>query len=404
MLQDIETRPATRTSWKYSESVGPGGRDLRLDFLRGMVMFSLLMIHFQVISAYNLLVWERVGFVSGAEGFVAISGIVLGLVHHRTIVFFGLQTCIKRLWRRAFQLYLTNVVVTLSVVLIRAAGILDTTALTTYVDEGSNHVYSLFPPVGTGLGAYVQGALLLRYTPHQIQILGLYVFLLGVAPFALALFHRGLTWVCLGVSWGLYVLNIVRPLNMTGAQFENAFPLLTWQVLFVNGLAIGYHYDAIRSTVKGKLRIALVTISGITAALCAFLAQNTTNPFLPAWSKLHLVPAPVFDTLYQHCFLKNQLEFPRIVNFTALVILAYALLTRFWLPLNEVFGWFFIRIGRATLYLFAVHVYLILAVSQFIPLRFTPIHWWRNTLFHTGLLAASWLLVRYKVLFRWIPS
>ena len=136
---------------------------------------------------------------------------------------------------------------------------------------------------------------------------------------------------------------------------------------------------------------------------CGFLAQNTTNPFLPSWSKLHLVPGPVFDLLYQKYFLKNQLEFPRLVNFAAVLALAYAVLTRYWLPLNQALGWFFVRMGQATLYLFAIHIYLLLIANQFVALRFYPMHWWRSTLLHTLFLATAWLLVKYKVLFRWIP-
>jgi hypothetical protein len=44
-------------------------------------------------------------------------------------------------------------------------------------------------------------------------------------------------------------------------------------------------------------------------------------------------------------------------------------------------------------------------VNNFLPFGFSagPPRLWINTAAHTLALAAMWLMVRYKVLFRWIP-
>jgi hypothetical protein len=67
--------------------------------------------------------------------------------------------------------------------------------------------------------------------------------------------------------------------------------------------------------------------------------------------------------------------------------------------------WHFIPIGQASLYVFVVHVFFIALVSDVLPFGF-PLgnpHIWLNTLGHTFALASLWLMVRYQVLFRWIP-
>jgi hypothetical protein len=57
------------------------------------------------------------------------------------------------------------------------------------------------------------------------------------------------------------------------------------------------------------------------------------------------------------------------------------------------------------LYVFIVHIYVVAAVNNFLPFGFSQNHddLWVNTIGHSAALATLWLLVRYRVLFRWIP-
>jgi hypothetical protein len=50
-----------------------------------------------------------------------------------------------------------------------------------------------------------------------------------------------------------------------------------------------------------------------------------------------------------------------------------------------------------------VHVYLILIVTQFVKPGLGQTHVWAHTALHAAMLAAVWLMVRFKVLYRWIP-
>ena len=49
--------------------------------------------------------------------------------------------------------------------------------------------------------------------------------------------------------------------------------------------------------------------------------------------------------------------------------------------------------------------YVLALISNLVPLHLTTDHsdLWLNTLIHTAALAILWLMVRYKVLYRWIP-
>jgi hypothetical protein len=64
----IETK-TLQDSRKKDLSSASSDRDLRIDFLRGVVMFILIIVHVEFFSLYNLVAWERIGLISGGEGF-----------------------------------------------------------------------------------------------------------------------------------------------------------------------------------------------------------------------------------------------------------------------------------------------------------------------------------------------
>ena len=87
-------------TWAYQGSA-TRGRDLRIDFLRGWAMVIMVVAHTEVFSVFNLFTSERLGLISGAEGFVLFSGFVLGQVYRPRLRIDGWITSIYRLWSRA---------------------------------------------------------------------------------------------------------------------------------------------------------------------------------------------------------------------------------------------------------------------------------------------------------------
>ena len=79
-----------------------GSRDLRLDFLRGLIMLVVITVHMEYFSLFSMIAWGRIGYVSSAEGFVALSGIVLGIVYKKRIVREGFKNSALKLWKRSF--------------------------------------------------------------------------------------------------------------------------------------------------------------------------------------------------------------------------------------------------------------------------------------------------------------
>ncbi|MGE3272240.1 MAG: OpgC domain-containing protein, partial [Chloroflexota bacterium] len=64
----------------------PIGRDPRLDLLRGFCVFAMVVDHIGGTSWLYALTGGNTGPVTAAEGFVFLSGLVLGMVSRRRVV------------------------------------------------------------------------------------------------------------------------------------------------------------------------------------------------------------------------------------------------------------------------------------------------------------------------------
>lgn len=397
---------ASGRSWRYPEG---DARDLRIDFIRGVVMFILVVVHMEIFSLYNFLVWERVGVVSGGEGFVILSGVVLGMVHRRKIERGGWKASAAGMVNRATQLYRVNIAVILAVGAFMVLPLFfDPAFVTTFTDRGSGTVYNLFPVSADPIQTVVAKILLLKVGPHQFQIMGLYVVLIALAPLAMWAFTKDKALIVLSICWILYFKNWAFPARPTGAQFEYAFPLLTWQLTFFHGLAFGYYKNEIAAWFRGGPKTLFYALGVPLFLAFLFFTWNNPNPAMPDFAKLSFIEPDVFRQWYGRYFTKNQLGILRLVNYLLVLVFGYALLTRFWKPIDKAFGWFLVPIGQASLYVFIWHIFLLMVAFNVPYLRELTPAWgsgnlWLNTLAHTAVLMALWAMVKTKFLFRWIP-
>lgn len=386
------------SDWAYIQD---GKRDLRIDFIRGIVMLVLVVVHLDFFSIYNFFAWERIGVIAGAEGFVILSGFVVGMLYGNRIRLHGWSGITTKLWERAIKLYQANLGVILAVALLSLLPFWNAYKLMTFTDVATNTVYQLYPQPGLPFPLAVWQLLRLQFGPHQFQIMGLYVLLLFLTPLLLWLLHKRLVLVLLVASWGMYIFNVYQPSMPTGAQFEYGFPILTWQVLYLHGVAAGYYKESLAKLMDTGFRKPILIVSGILFFAFMFFTLNNPNPEMPAFARLSIIPPDVFGNLYNKYFLKNTLGILRLVNYAMVLVFGSYILTRFWKPLHQAFGWFFLPIGQASLYVFIMHIFVLYIVSNI------PIFWQQNflinTLGHTASLLVLWGLVKKEVLFKYIP-
>jgi hypothetical protein len=393
---------------------GPPRRDLRIDLLRGVAIVFVVVNHIALVSLLQNATQEAIGMVSGAELFVLLSGAVLAMVYRPKVVGGGIGEVTLRTARRAWKLYVTALVVVLIVGAVSLITLINSTPATSYVDQGtgaagseaSGRVYDLYANFDSLLSYPVDPSVvvdlaLLRLGPWQVNVLGLYVVMLLISPLILWALSRRRWIAVLAVSGAVYASQIFFPVRLFPSQFEDSFPLLTWQVLFVTGMVAGFYRREIIAwfvTRAGQIVLAIAIVATVALAILSW-----NNPYLSSAYdvRLALVPANTFSSVYSAAFERTSLDPGRLINVFLITITAYAVLSAFWKPLNRLVGWFFVPLGQATLYVFVMHVFFVLIVANVPVLREGSIL--INSLAYLVILGLLWIMVKKRFLFGIIP-
>lgn len=391
-------------SWRYPDTGGL--RDGRVDFLRGWVMVTVVVVHTEVAGVFSYLSRNAIGAITGAEMFVLLSGVVLGMVYPRAVERLGERAAAAGAWARVRKQYFTALGVVVLVYLVGLLPYVSSTVVTTFTDRGTGtggaaaagQVYDLYanfprlfdyPPPWYA----VRQLLLLEMGPWVFNIMGLFVVLSALVPPLMWLIRRRLWWAVLALSWALYLFQAVNEVRVLPSQFDAVFPLLSWQLPFLHGLVIGRYRKEITRALTRRFGLAVTTVLVVGyAAVLAALWATQGSPFLGIDD----------DWLYEHLYQRIYLQPGRLVDLALVLVVAYALLTTCWKPLDRAFGWFYVPIGAASLYVFIIHVFFVIAVANVPGIdRSDPV---QGTIVHAVELGLIWLMVKRQVLFKVIPT
>ena len=211
-------------------------RDLRLDFFRGLALFSIFIDHVDWNSLVAQFTLQSVGFSDAAEVFIFISGYTAGMVYGRAIEHRGLLRAAMRIYHRAWQLYVAHVFLFMQFV-----------ATVAYlVDDLNNAIYAEEFRAADFLkepGVAVIKALTLQFQPDFMDILPLYIVLLAVLPFVLVGFRLWPAGVLIA-SFGLWgAVQLDKSLALAAYPGPNQvwfFNPFSWQALFFLGTWCGW--------------------------------------------------------------------------------------------------------------------------------------------------------------------
>ncbi|WP_312282533.1 OpgC domain-containing protein [Pseudescherichia sp.] len=389
------------TTWRYSVA---GSRDLRIDLMRGIALVMMVVAHTEVMSIFNIFTWERFGLTTGAEGFVILSGFMLGMLNRARLHKVVLLTVSWGLYLRAWKIYRVNIIIILSFLGLAYIPFINVFETTHFTDRFSGTSWSLYPVTPQIKETWFNIVLYLQIGPHQTQILGLYIFLLLLSPLFLGMLQKGRVLWLLSLSLLVYGCWQRWPVRVTSAEFEFAFPLLAWQFIFVLGMSCGWYKEELISFARTPPGKVAITAMVLVALILGFVAQNHTNPFMPPALLMHTISPADFNAFYHTWAAKNGLGPIRVLNDICLMVTVYLLLTWGWQPIYRLAGWFLIPLGQRSLYTFILHVYVVLVVSQFVTFDLWRQDWIMNTFVHAAALGALWLMAKYNVGARWIPN
>jgi hypothetical protein len=362
-----------------------GARDIPLDLLRGLAVVILVVNHLRLESALS---HATAAVLSAAEVLVAVSGVVVGMVFGRRWLSEGARATSGMLLRRSRKLYLASVVV------VALVGVL------TFVPGLATDALAVSPNVQPPRDAYAfDGALrtlfavvTLEAGPWQFNILGFFIAALALAPAVLWALDRGWWPAVLLASWLLFVLGRHWDVDVLPSQSERPFPILVWQLLFVNGIVLGWHRQRVSDWLR---RYRAWTCAMILALAAAFAAVQVAGPALVdpgAWARWEA----------EH-FHKGSLDPARVLAMLSIAAAVYIGLQRFAGPAERLLGPILLPLGRNSFYVFIMHVFVCLAVASLPALSDGGVGLVGNTFVQLACLALLWGMVRRRFLFRLVP-
>lgn len=198
-------------------------RDFRIDLFRGLSLWLIFLDHIGE-SVFNGFTLRNFGFSDAAEILVFLSGLASGIVYGRVARESGSGRAAVRAFRRGVEIYLAQIVL---ITLYIAEAMFFARWQERYLHDANVAIFQSAP----GLAAFQ--ALILRYTPVNIDALSLMVVLHLAFAVVLPLMVRWPTIVLMG-SAALYVaahlLDWSIPAYPRGFIYFNP---LDWQFLYI---------------------------------------------------------------------------------------------------------------------------------------------------------------------------
>lgn len=342
-----------------------------LDLLRGFFIVTIICDHlarwpslFEVMSGKALL------WVTAAEGFVIISGLLVGYIRGYKSKTTDFKSVTFKLWRRALTLYLWAVI-----------GSIVYTALIWYVPLAGGA-----PGLAIDKGNWNQliiDSITLNYTFVWVHFLKLYAIYLAFAPLALWLLRKGKAWLAVLISFAVLVIG-----------WFTKDEVLQWQFIFFIPVIAGYYMPSIQNWWKRQakrkrdglaLTIVLATIITITLSVI--------GAFYPTISQ---TLSDVTISLYAKESISLLRAGTAFLWFTG-YLLVFIYLEKY---IQRWFGWLLMPIGTHSLTAYILHGVAIILISYFFV---SSTSFLENTLLDILAVLLVWFMVKIPGINRVVP-
>ncbi|MEP7204950.1 MAG: OpgC domain-containing protein [Candidatus Saccharibacteria bacterium] len=342
-------------------------RILALDYLRGFFIIIIIVDHlwrwpnlFEYVSGRGEL------WVSAAEGFVIISGLLVGYVRGYKNRHQPLAVVSKKLIKRGIILYIWMLITT--VLLVSASWTLHFKGNIGYVPINQGDWSSLFISV-----------IRLDYVHSLTHFLYLYAIFLILSPLVIWLFRKNKSW-----------LVAIIAILVWGAGIAFSIEWMQWQLLFFVPAIAGFYFESILRFYRGLavptkqfVRFGSIAIMAVTVlAAMAIVIPNA--------------PGEYKNSLFGHHPLTGLTVLLSFIWFVGLLSL-FQLTLPF---LKRWFGWLLLTIGERSLTAYIIHI-VPLVLCQLLFSNTDNI--WINSLLAVGSIIGTWALMKIPGVNRLIP-
>ena len=343
-----------------------------LDHLRGFFIIVIIIDHLaRWPTMLHIFTGKALLWVTAAEGFVAISGLLVGYVRgykNRALPF---KIVSFKLLKRAGLLYIWSLIASIAYV-----------AMIWYVPLNGG---SPSTPMAVGDWAtFLTQLITMQYTFVWVHFLTLYALFLAASPIAIWLLRKGLAWLLAIISFGLLALGWATQLEA-----------LQWQFLFFIPAIAGFYLTNIlnwwHGLTKGKRLTIAISSVGLTAVtiifstILMFYAQNFQD----------------FANQVNMLFAKESISLLRAAMaflwFTGFMFVFYALRH----VIAKYLNWLLIPIGTHSLTAYILHGMALVIISALTVSSESNIV---NTLLSLGAILIVWILLKIPFVRRVVPA
>jgi hypothetical protein len=363
------------------------GRILTFDILRGYFLSVILFNHLQYYpSPLTFVTGNGLLYASTAEGFFAVSGIVLGIIRGRKLIEAPFKKAASLLLQRSFQLYLTSIVLTLLF-----------TFIGSFFIGSTGLKYGIFTD-WQNIGDLFWKTLTLQYSYGWADFLRFYAIFLFFAPAALWLLRKGYWYIVISISlfvWCLFPLSPFPP--------EISQPI-SWQVIFFSSFIIGYYWPLLAECWR-KMSSVKRNAIGITLVVAA-VATMVASFLLVFGHSLGGALGAHLDTIHhlvEQEFNKDRLPITRILLGAIWFWALFWVFRRYEAAIVKRIGWLLLPLGENSLYVYTIQAFVVFFAHLFIMSPGGSNSSLIDLVVALLALTLIWLAVRTKFLMKIIP-
>ena len=365
-------------------------RILAFDLLRGYFMVSIILNHLQWYpSGLDWVAWRGSLFVSAAEGFFFISGLVLGIIRGRKLITAPFKDAALLLIKRGVLLYGVSVILMLLFTFI-GWFFLDNPGLKAGIR-----------PITEPIWQILIGALSMNYIYGWADFLRLYAVFIIAAPFALLLLRKNKWYILTAINIGLWALFPFAA-KFSGHSTE-LLMILSWQLIFFVAMTIGFYWEplakkweALTKKARRWILLPVLGLAGLTL-LGNIVLSTITALHLPGFYNAQILESSLWPN-----FDKQSLGIARLILFGLWFTLGFYIFNRFEPFIKKWLGWILLSFGQNSLYVYILHAVLLFFAHLILPPGSNA-----NVAIHLiGSLAILGLIlfaVKKKFLFKIIP-
>lgn len=342
-------------------------RILALDYLRGFFIIIIISDHlWRWPNLFELLSGRGELWSSAAEGFVIISGLLVGYIRGYKNRNQPLLTVSKKLIARGIMLYIWMIITTL--LLVSASWLLDFEGSMAYVPIPEDHWSEL-----------ILSVLRLDYVHTLTHFLYLYAIFLVISPLAIWLLRRSKYWIVALTSMVIWAFGI-----------RDGIEWMQWQILFFIPAVGGFYFEPLikyyrmlSKKLRYILRLSLISITLLTVILAEIKV-------------LSQVPGTYQSILFGRDPITLATVFISFLWFLGLLSLFQYLLP--WL--KKWLGWLLLTFGERSLTAYILHIVpLVLCALLFKATTNIFV----NTLLSLSCILFTWGLLKIPYINKVIP-